>query len=219
MINTLEADSVILEFGSKRVLNDVYLLCESGKLSGLLGLNGAGKSCLMNIIYGNLQGSDNSVRINGKALLNNFRSPKLMRYLPQFNFIPGSLTINRVLKDFGIDYNRFFEDFPDIRKYHRSTLSKLSTGEKRIVEIYSVLMSDSQFCMLDEPFSQVMPVHVEKIKELITNEKANKGILITDHLYTHIMDICDSVYLILDGSTKPIISVDELHTYGYVNNI
>ncbi len=219
MKNLLETDSVMLEFGSKRVLNDVYLKCETGKISGLLGLNGSGKTCLLRIIYGNLKSSESSVRINGKALLNNFRSPKLIRYLPQFNFIPDSLTLKRVIKDFGVDYNRFIEDFPDFRKYYHTRLSKLSTGERRIVEIYAVLMSDSMFCMLDEPFSHIMPVHVETIKSLINEVKIHKGIIITDHLYSHVMNIGDYVYLIVDGCIAPISSYNDLELYGYVNNV
>jgi len=67
MIQTLEVDSVILEFGDKRVLQDVYLKCETNKITGLLGLNGAGKSCLMNIIYGKLKPLNGMVRINKQA--------------------------------------------------------------------------------------------------------------------------------------------------------
>ncbi len=71
MNHTLEVDGVILEFNSKRILQDVYLKSESGKVTGLLGRNGSGKSCLMKIIYGELVPNDKSVRIDGHALLNN----------------------------------------------------------------------------------------------------------------------------------------------------
>lgn len=52
MNHILEVDSVILEFGNKRVLQDVYLKCETNHITGLLGRNGSGKSCLMNIMDG-----------------------------------------------------------------------------------------------------------------------------------------------------------------------
>lgn len=54
MTNILEVDSVILEFSSNRILHDVYMKSETGKVTGLLGRNGIGKSCLMKIIYGEL---------------------------------------------------------------------------------------------------------------------------------------------------------------------
>lgn len=52
MINQLEIDSVILELNSKRILQNVYLKSETGKITGLLGRNGTGKSCLMKILFG-----------------------------------------------------------------------------------------------------------------------------------------------------------------------
>jgi ATPase subunit of ABC transporter with duplicated ATPase domains len=50
MKHILEADSVQLQFGERKILSDVYLKCETGKITGLLGRNGEGKSCLMRII-------------------------------------------------------------------------------------------------------------------------------------------------------------------------
>jgi ABC-type sugar transport system ATPase subunit len=52
MTNILEVDSILLEFDLKRVLQDVYLKSETGKVTGLLGRNGSGKSCLMKILFG-----------------------------------------------------------------------------------------------------------------------------------------------------------------------
>lgn len=71
--------------------------------------------------------------------------------------------------------------------------------------------------MLDEPFSQVMPLHVDVIKNLILREKENKGIIITDHLYKPIIEICDNLYVISDGKTYLTNSIDDLETLGYAN--
>ena len=54
MNHTLEVDSIQLAFNNRRILSDIYLKCETGKITGLLGRNGQGKSCLMKIIYGTL---------------------------------------------------------------------------------------------------------------------------------------------------------------------
>ena len=69
--------------------------------------------------------------------------------------------------------------------------------------------------MLDEPFSQVMPVHVETIKGLILREKKNKGIIITDHLYKYIIDICDNLYVINGGKTYLTKSLQDIEILGY----
>ncbi|MDE3743987.1 ATP-binding cassette domain-containing protein, partial [Maribacter polysaccharolyticus] len=69
MINILELDSVILEFGRKLVLHNVYIKSETNKITGLLGRNGSGKTSILDIIYGELIPINKSVRINNKVIL------------------------------------------------------------------------------------------------------------------------------------------------------
>ena len=218
MINKLEIDSVILEFGRRRILQDVYLKCETGKITGLLGRNGSGKSSLMKILYGELNPDNKSVRMNDSAWLDAYRSPDDIRYLPQHNFIPPHLSVRRILNDFELSIDDLILDFPEFKKHSKSKIKNLSGGEKRIFEIYTILVSSSKFCLLDEPFSQVMPIHVEAIKKIISREKSNKGILLTDHLYKHILDICDDLYVISKGKTHLTSSTEDLVTLGYIRS-
>ncbi len=219
MTNTLEIDSVILEFGSKRVLQNVYLKFETGKITGLLGRNGSGKSCLMNIMYGELIPNDKSIRFNGKSFIDNKRNPQDLRYLPQFSFIPKSLSIQNIFADFGLDFSDFETLFPDFKSFFNVKLRNVSGGERRIIEIYTILASNTKFCMLDEPFSQVMPIYIDTIKNLIVREKQNKGIIITDHLYKHIVDICDDLYVINNGKTYLTKEISDLEKYEYVRSL
>lgn len=215
MTHTLEIDSVILEFDSKRVLQDVYMKSETGKVSGLLGRNGTGKSCLMKIIYGTLMPNDKSIRIDGNSIINNYRDPRDIRYLPQGRFIPKFLALKRIFQDFELDFSDFTNEFPEFKRLYKSKFKNLSGGEQRILEIYSILASKTKFCMLDEPFTQVMPLHVETLRKLILREKKNKGIIITDHLYKFIIDICDNLYIINDGKTYLAKSFQDIETLGY----
>jgi len=215
MINKLEVDSVILEFQTKRILQNVYLKSETGKITGLLGRNGSGKSCLLKVLFGELNPNDKSIRINGNSLINTYRSPKDLRYLPQTRYIPNFLTLKIIFNDYKLDFDDLLICFPEFEKFHKSKLSNLSGGERRIIEIYIILVSHSKFCMLDEPFSQVMPIHVDAIKKLILREKENKGIIITDHMYKDIIDICDNLYVISKGKTYLTSSINDLETLGY----
>ncbi|MCX6285504.1 MAG: hypothetical protein NTY96_00120 [Bacteroidetes bacterium] len=61
-----------------------------------------------------------------------------------------------------------------------------------------------------------MPLHVDKIKEIIRAEKTVKGIIITDHLYRDLLDVTDDLYMIADGGSLPIKDPRELRTYGYL---
>ncbi|MEN6455419.1 MAG: hypothetical protein ABFD10_14280 [Prolixibacteraceae bacterium] len=106
---------------------------------------------------------------------------------------------------------------PEFKRYYNVKLGRLSGGEQRLIEVYSILKSKTKFCMLDEPFTHIMPVHAEKIKHILKREKKNKGIIITDHLYEHITEICDSLYVISNGKTFQTNDLNDLKVLGYIN--
>jgi len=215
MIHKLEVDSVFLEFGERRVLSDVYLKCETGKISGLLGRNGNGKTCLMNIIYGNLNPNSKSIRFDGLTVPTAYKRPDLLLYLPQFNFIPQILSLKRVFSDFNLDFHEFETRFPEFKSKHNSALKNLSGGDRRLVEVYIVLKTKSKFAMLDEPFSHLSPIMIEAVMELMNEEKKNKGLLITDHMFRNIIDISDNLYVLTGGKTHLTKAVEELDFLGY----
>jgi len=69
--------------------------------------------------------------------------------------------------------------------------------------------------MLDEPFTHLSPIQIEKVKELLLEEKVNKGLLITDHVYTQVLDICDNLYILADGKAHLIKSAADIEKLGY----
>jgi lipopolysaccharide export system ATP-binding protein len=91
MSHRMEADSIQLSFGQRRILSDIYIRCDTGMITGLLGRNGEGKSCLMNIMYGSMAAENSSVRFNGVYERCPLNKPELLAYLPQFRFIPKKL--------------------------------------------------------------------------------------------------------------------------------
>ncbi|MET0394242.1 MAG: ATP-binding cassette domain-containing protein [Chitinophagaceae bacterium] len=214
MIHTLEADSIQLQFGHRVILSNIYIKAGTGAITGLLGRNGEGKSCLMKIIYGSLA-CEKSVRFDNVARHEAFKRPDLLLYLPQFNFIPRSLSLKRIFRDFDLDYAPFAGRFPGFESRYRSSIGRLSGGDRRLVELYVIVKSKSQFAMLDEPFSHLSPIQVEKVKELLLEEKANKGFIITDHLYQHIIDACDDLYVLANGRTHLTNSPEDIERLGY----
>ncbi len=215
MIHKLEVDSIHLEFGQRRILTDIYFNCETGSITGLLGRNGQGKTCLMNIVYGSMQVPDKSVRFDNISVYEAFKRADLLTYLPQFNFIPSHLSLNRIFLDFNIQFIEFENYFPEFENMGKTKIKKLSGGQRRLIEVYVIVKSKAQFSMLDEPFSQIMPLQVEKIKELLNIEKVNKGFLITDHLYRQFIDICDNLYILADGKTHLTKTIEDIERHGY----
>ncbi|MFT4073062.1 MAG: ATP-binding cassette domain-containing protein [Dysgonamonadaceae bacterium] len=86
--HTLEIGNVQLSFGERTILRSVYIKSETGRVTGILGRNGCGKSCLLKLIFGSFPGIERAVRMNGNILSGCKRKTEDMRMLPQFDFLP-----------------------------------------------------------------------------------------------------------------------------------
>jgi ABC-type multidrug transport system ATPase subunit len=203
MKHSLEYDSLELSFGDKKILSSIYMRCDTGEIVGLLGRNGTGKSSLMKIVFGDGES------IHGYH--------NMIAYLPQDNLIPEYLTIGKAFKLFKINFDGVAETWPQLQEFRDFKPAELSGGYIRLVEAILILKSKAKFCILDEPFSGLMPVHVETLITLMKELKHEKGIIITDHLYRHVSAVSDRMYLLSNGKTYPIKSVEQLISLGYVN--
>ena len=92
----------------------------------------------------------------------------------------------------------------------------LSGGEARLAELYLVLMSDAQFYILDEPFSQIAPIHIEAVQKMIRERSATRGIIVTDHNFDAISTVADNLFVMSDGYTHPVENRDDLVRHGYL---
>jgi ABC-type multidrug transport system ATPase subunit len=213
--NRLKIKNLTIGYSSATPLaRDLCAMAEQGRLVALLGRNGTGKSCLMRILFDELRPTHKSIRVDGvwqKRL-----TAAQVLYLPQQCSIPDYYRVERVFADFGVAYSEFVVAFPGLLFGPKSRIGVLSGGEKRLVELFVILRADSQFVMLDEPFSQVMPLYVDTIKELILNEKQRKGILVTDHLYRNVLDITDDLFVLHDGMVYKTKGEEDLIRYGYI---
>ncbi len=215
----LEIDNVELYFRAKRILSGVYVKAETGKVTGILGSNGCGKSCLLQIIFGGLKPKFKLIRINHKPVLKSLYQTDKVAILPQHNFIPNRMQLKTAFQLFKVDWSSFLDTFKHLTISKTSKFKTLSGGERRLVETFIVLKSNKDIVLLDEPFSHLTPLHIEAVKAIISEEKKNKVILITDHMYRHIIDVSDDIYLLKNGCTKLVNKPRELEDYKYVSSI
>ncbi|WP_020596184.1 ATP-binding cassette domain-containing protein [Spirosoma panaciterrae] len=217
-VTTLEVDSVWLEYANQRILQNVYLRVDKGQLVGLLGRNGCGKSSLLEIIYGIRPAQNSSVRINGTYMGNLYKHQGLLAYLPQRHFVPDQLTVQQALSLYNSNLTEAGAYFPELPELAAYRFADLSGGQKRLVEIIMILSCPAPLLILDEPFSNVMPLHVETLKAWLQSLKASKGILMTDHSYQDVLAISDRLYLLnMNGRTIQLEHpIQQLRDFGYI---
>lgn len=212
----LEVDNIELNYGTKKVLAGIYLHTKLGTVTGIMGRNGSGKTSLLNIIFGSLSSKYKSIRIDGRNIQKPFFLTNKIAYLPQHRLLPKRIKLKTAFKLFNMEWDEFIEHFESFKSYKECHTHQLSSGELRLIETYLILKSHHDVILLDEPFSFIAPVYVERIKALIHEQKSNKIILITDHSYEHILDISNNIYLLKNGCSKLIGNIKELINEGYL---
>lgn len=195
----LEADGFICQVDNRIVLQDVYIKIKRGEVVGLLGNSGSGKSILMEYISGVKSVDSGSVRINGNYIKPNNRY-KHIQFLPQGSFIPSHLTINQALKDYGVLSEDIIQIFPLFKGRLNQKVKYLSAGEKRLLEVFIVIQSKSDFCLLDDPFNKLAPIHIQTLKQCIKNCSLNKGFLITENRDFYLSSFVNNLYEIKGGN-------------------
>lgn len=214
-IQELYIDSVEYHFYGRKVLNGVYLRCQTGEVLGLLGRNGSGKSTLLKMIFGALKPDYMHLKINGLILNRSYLTGKTA-YLPQDYFIPGYLTVKTAVNLFANRYRNRLLAVDVIRENLHIPLYHLSGGNQRLIEVLLIIYSDAPFVLLDEPFSQLAPLIADEIRLHIEKFKAEKGFIITDHYYRQILAVADRMVLLHNGAAYPVKEEDDLKLHGYL---
>lgn len=216
MSDRLEFDSIEVSFNGRTLLSNIYMSCETGKVTGLLGRNGCGKTTLMKIVFGAVPFEQKSVRVNGHSLGMKYLTRKLIGYLPQSDLIPPYLSIRKAFRLFGVSEYDLTEVFPEVAGMLDLNPAAISGGYLRIFETFLILRSEARFCLLDEPFTGLTPLYIEKMKDIISAAKATKGIVVSDHMYRHVSDVSDSLYLLANAQTYRILNPEQLVSLGYL---
>ena len=210
----LEAQGLIKNYGSRRVVNGVSFSVEPGEIVGLLGPNGAGKTTSFRMTCGMIEPNDGQVFLNGTDVTNwpmYRRAVKGMGYLAQESSVFRKLTVEKNLLGVMEMLGRFDRkerrrrcdellDQFDIKRLRKSLAMSLSGGERRRLEIARALVSNPEIILLDEPFTGIDPVTIASIQKII-RQLRDQGIsiLITDHQVRETLQITDRSYVIRAG--------------------
>jgi ABC-type lipopolysaccharide export system ATPase subunit len=103
-----------------------------------------------------------------------------------------------------------------VNPFLNKKVRQLSTGERRLIEIFLLLNSTAKYLLLDEPFNGVAPMYVEVIKDLIRSNVKDKGFVITGQDYRNVIDLSSKIILMKDGNTLVIKEASDLVDLGYL---
>lgn len=185
----IELNNVSKNFKNQTVLENVNLKLESGKIYGLVGRNGSGKSVLLKIMTGLMEPLDGIIKYGGIPLKKGQYAKENLLLLAKINKKTGEERINEILKQVGLE--------PDSKKVYR----KFSLGMKQKLAIAQVFMEEPKVLLLDEPMNALDEQSVQDMR-IMFREYVNKKpaiMVITSHHKEDIEILCDQVYSIKNG--------------------
>jgi ABC-type multidrug transport system ATPase subunit len=215
--SVLEVYSVQKQYNEKIIISNVYLKCHTGEIIGILGRNGSGKSTLLKIIFGIETANFKFVRVNGvvKSKMSNLLNE--ISYLPQENFIPNSFSVKKTIV-LSITKDKIQDFCADemIRSILAKKIKHLSGGEIRYLEIELILNNASKFVLLDEPYTGLSPLMMDKVNELIIEMSSRKGLIISDHNYENVIKVSTKLALLKEGKLHHLKHKNDLVEKGYL---
>ena len=200
--HVIEVSHVNKNFRDNKVLKDVSLRCESGKIYGLVGHNGSGKTVLFKIICGFLSCDEGTVSVDGKIMgkdkdmlteagiiiedpgfLRNWSAYHNLEFLYTIRNTKDKAYLYSILKKVGLD--------PKMKR----PVGKFSLGMRQRFAIAQAIMEDPGILILDEPMNGLDKNGVEEIRRLLLQMKQeNKLIILASHNREDIDVLCDEVY-------------------------
>ena len=215
-MNLLECINVYKNFGDKTILKDINLTIPRGKIIGLLGKNGTGKSTLIKLINDLLTPTSGKILINGKEV--GIDSKNIISYLPERTYLDKSMTVDKVIKYFEDFYDNFDTEkarklLKDLELDTTKKLSKMSKGMQEKVQLVLVMSRKAELYILDEPLGGVDPATRDYILDtILTNFSEGASVIISTHLISDIERILDEVIFIDKGKIILQSDTDELRT-------
>ncbi len=195
-------------------LNNLNIGISRGRIVGLLGPNGSGKTTFMKLACGLLTPTSGEILIDGKAP--GVETKKVVSYLPDRDFLPAWMTVDQAF-DY---YSDFFEDF---RRYKaenmttalglglKSKIKTLSKGNREKIALILTMSREAKVYLLDEPIAGVDPATRDYIlNTIVSNYAENSTVIISTHLIADIESVLNDVIFIKNGKLEMYRSAEEI---------
>ena len=219
----LEIKNLNKSYGKKEVLKDINFTFEEGKIYGLLGRNGAGKTTFFNALNEDIKIDSGECFLDNKKLETTdigyvVSTPQVPEFLTGREFLQFYLEINKDKIDDIKDIDYYF-DLVKLNKEDQNLLLKdYSHGMKNKIQMLINIISNPKIILLDEPLTSLDIVVQEEMKKLFKSYKKGHIIIFSTHILELAVDLCDEI-VILNNKQIELIEKKDLNTKKYKDKI
>ena len=207
---TIKISNLTKRYKNALAVKEIHFEINKGKIMGLLGPNGCGKSTTIGMMLGLIKPTSGSVTINGLNIENN-RTNLLekMNFISPYVELPKKLTVEENLKVYGRMYGvknlkeKIFELMEKLNliDFKKRQTGELSSGQKNRVSLAKALINDPEILLLDEPTASLDPDVGDYIRTFIKDFASNKKttILLASHNMNEVERLCHEVMMMKNG--------------------
>ncbi len=205
---SLVVDHISKRFGAILALDDATFTVEPGRIFGLLGANGAGKTTSMRIVLDILRPDSGTVTWEGRP--NTALPRRTWGYLPEERGLYLRMRVGELLRFFASLYgvssadasrevDAWLERFR-ISEYLGRKVEELSKGNQQKIQFIAAILHDPQVLIMDEPFSGLDPVNVQLLKEaFLAMRDRGKTLIFSTHQMETVEELCESIAILDRG--------------------
>ena len=225
---TLKVTGLSKSFGGKTVLDKASYNFDKGKIYGLLGRNGSGKTTMFNCLTGNLTYENGEVVIESDNEIPRpaadgdigfvYAEPHLPEFMTGQEFIKFFISINKSKMHGEVDLDNSFKliDFNDDDRH--KLIKEYSFGMKNKLQLLAFLILRPPVILLDEPLASFDVVAAMQIKELIKSIKQDHIIILSTHILQIAQDLCDEIVILHNGSLSELDSA-KMHDKDFEKSV
>ena len=206
---------LVKSYGSKQVLKDVDFVFEEGRIYGLLGRNGSGKTTFFNCINSDIDYNSGSfyLRENRDSEQTIPLKPEDIGYIVSTPTVPEFMTGREFLKFFievhdEIKPDKTIDEYFEYMKIPEDDRDRLlkdySHGTKNKMQMLLNIIAAPRLMLLDEPLTSLDVIIAEEMKNVIRNQKQGRITIFSTHLLDVAVDLCDEIVLLHNGRLEPI---------------
>ncbi|MBN1038510.1 ABC transporter ATP-binding protein [Clostridium botulinum] len=213
----IQVDNLSFSIDEKEILKDINLNINEGKIFGIIGPNGVGKSTLLRCLSGIYKTSEGEVRYNDENVYDNPNIKENIGFVADENTFFYNFKVKEVLKYYKYAYKNFDIDrFNELNEIFKLPLNKFvfqfSKGMKMRLSLALAFSIKAKYLILDEPTSGLDPIVKNKLLKIFIDEVANNNatIIISSHHLGELERICDEVAILDEGKVSYKNSIENM---------